>query len=51
MGDLITTLDRFEPRSASLYYTMAQGFCRIVSWLTLVDVCMFSKTMKIVMIN
>ncbi|XP_063424970.1 tetratricopeptide repeat protein 21B-like [Mytilus trossulus] len=29
IGDLITTLDRFEPRSAVLYYTMAQGFCRI----------------------
>lgn len=36
IGDLITTLDRFEPRSAVLYYTMAQGFCRIVSLLTFV---------------
>lgn len=36
MGDLITTLDRFEPGSAALYYMMAQGFCRIVSWSTFV---------------
>ncbi|KAJ8306896.1 hypothetical protein KUTeg_014980 [Tegillarca granosa] len=29
IGDLITTLDRFEPRSAFLYYSMAQGLCRL----------------------
>ncbi|XP_078334495.1 tetratricopeptide repeat protein 21B-like isoform X4 [Crassostrea virginica] len=29
IGDLISALDRFEPRSAFLYYHMAQIFCRM----------------------
>lgn len=29
LGDIITTLDRSEPRSANLYHSMAQTFCRI----------------------
>lgn len=32
IGDLISALDRFEPRSSYLYYHMAQIFSRIVSW-------------------
>lgn len=29
LGDIITTMDRFEPKNAFLYYSMAQVFCRM----------------------
>lgn len=38
LGDIITTMDRFEPKNAFLYYSMAQVFCRMVGMNSLINV-------------